>query len=126
MERYIKDARLQMFLEDANHMINDSYRTDACLHYPPHTIAIAVIVMVAIWNKDHLEHPGWESWFESLQFHDNHKAQIKEVQDLLLLLYDEHAQLEQTEIDKIMDRIPKHELISQPSASTAPLPANAS
>ena len=38
----------------------------------PHTIAIAVIIMAALWNGHHT----WENWYNELKFHENHKEKV--------------------------------------------------
>eukprot|EP00802_Teleaulax_amphioxeia_P020712 Tamp_21009.p2 GENE.Tamp_21009~~Tamp_21009.p2 ORF type:complete len:310 (+),score=67.97 Tamp_21009:30-932(+) len=123
MERYIKDANLPDLLQDAYHMINDSYRTDVCLHFPPHTIAIAVIIMAAIWhsgdrgNQANQGIQHWQRWFDGLHFHDNHKAQIKQVQQIMLELYDECNDLDSgldMGDDSVMAKLPRHDLGGQP------------
>ena len=122
MQRMIVDANLQMYLQDATHLINDSYRTDVCLYYPPHTIAIAAIIMAAIWNGQ----SSWQQWFDSLQFHEVHKAQIKEVQGMLLQFYDQYTCLDPAEMERIIDKVPNHEPVGKTSASSTTLPRSTS
>ena len=107
---------LEDYQQDAHNIINDSYRTDACLYYPPHAIAIAVLIMTAIYHGQ-----DYRAWYDSLQFHDNHRAQIGQVHQVMLTLYDDYSCIQQAEVDKIMDKIPKHDSVSQvPSSSNLP------
>jgi cyclin C len=116
MEKYIRELRLERYQQDAHNMINDSYRTDACLYYPPHAIAIAVLIMTAIYHGQ-----DFRPWYDSMQFHDNHRAQIGQVQQVMLTLYDDYSCIQQAEVDKILDKIPKHDSVSQvPSSSNLP------
>ncbi|EKX43736.1 hypothetical protein GUITHDRAFT_110191 [Guillardia theta CCMP2712] len=102
-ELYMKDAKLESCVHTAWQIINDSYRLDLCLYYPPHIIAIAVVQMAGAYhNYDTTE------WLKTLKFRDGHEKAIPEVQEKLLELYEDYSHLEHDEIMHILDKVPRH------------------
>jgi len=61
LKQYVADAMIKSstFLEIAWHLVNDSYRTDAMLIYPPHIVAMAAMLMVA--HKEGINLRPWLS-----------------------------------------------------------------
>mmetsp|Transcript_23471 Transcript_23471/g.63355 ORF Transcript_23471/g.63355 Transcript_23471/m.63355 type:complete len:172 (-) Transcript_23471:23-538(-) len=96
-------ARMAGVTETAWSLLNDSYRLDVCLFYPPHVIAIAVINIACSYMG-----VDASSWFESLTFVDNRREEVKQVEEELLVLYEEFSHLKPDEIARVLSKVPIH------------------
>ncbi|KAI9258545.1 cyclin-like protein [Sporodiniella umbellata] len=75
-------------LQYAWFIINDSYRTDICLLYPPHLIALSAIYLTVVLNTPEstfIESKDMKQWFASLTIDIN---SIIEISQELLAVYD--------------------------------------
>jgi cyclin C len=92
LPEYLADANLNDCLDTAWKLVNDSYRTDVLLLYPPHIIALACIYLVA-FQKD----KDVSQWFSELNVE---MKEIKEVCQEMIALFEiwnsdfEHAVFE--------------------------------
>lgn len=70
-------------------IINDSYRTDVCLLYPPHLIALSAIYLTVVLNQESIfagDHQrDMKQWFADLNV-DIHA--IIEISQEILSIYD--------------------------------------
>lgn len=57
--QYIANARLEHLLFDSWAVVNDSYKVDLCLQYPPHVIAIASMMVAAAMRDKSPEIARW-------------------------------------------------------------------
>lgn len=94
---------------DALRVCNDSLRTDACLLYYPHIIAMASILVAAVWSnrEQDKEVTSWLVDF-SVDFERVFEV-VKLMMDLYKLVktYDENRQ-----IDDLLKRLPRPQLQS--------------
>ena len=74
--RYLSDSNLHDCLETAWNIVNDSYRTDICLLYPPYLIALSAIYLASFLKDKDLK-----QWFSDLS------VEMAEVRSLSRFLY---------------------------------------
>jgi len=104
LQQYLKDAGLQEVVSTVWYLINDSYRLDLCLEYPPHITAIAAILVAGTY---HQQQAAVQAWFtQRLNFNDEHRQHVMHVADKLITMYEDHSHLEPEEIQQILDKIP--------------------
>lgn len=119
LQQYINDLCPDdtSLLQAAWTIVNDSYRTDACLLYPPSLIALSCIHMAAIMQKK----DKVKDWFADLNV-DMDK--IFEITRHLMHLYEVWKTYDEKEqLKEILSKVPKPRLASRPaSQSTDPQP----
>mmetsp|Transcript_56753 Transcript_56753/g.139275 ORF Transcript_56753/g.139275 Transcript_56753/m.139275 type:complete len:277 (-) Transcript_56753:270-1100(-) len=104
LQQYLSDAGLEGVISAAWYLINDSYRLDLCLQYPPHIIAIAAINIAGTYRE---QFAAVNSWFtERLNFNPEHRQQVKEVEEALLEMYEDYSHLEPDEIHELLEKLP--------------------
>ncbi|KAF7490871.1 Cyclin-C [Sarcoptes scabiei] len=96
----------ESILSTAWNVVNDSYRTDVCLLYPPHQIALACLHLACvITQKDH------KHWFAEL---NTDLDKVLEISKFLLNLYEMWNNFdEKKEISELLLKMPKPK--TQPS-----------
>lgn len=57
--QFVADAKLECLIDEAWAVINDSYKLDMCLQYPPYIIAIAAILIAAGLNDRAVQASTW-------------------------------------------------------------------
>jgi len=77
--------------------INDSLKTNLCLQYRPQVIGVAVLDLTGKAMKTKLPGPPAQEkwWYEAAPYHAT-PAQVEDVSDQLLSLYEGFTQLKQT------------------------------
>eukprot|EP00033_Pygsuia_biforma_P005285 GCRY01005819.1.p1 GENE.GCRY01005819.1~~GCRY01005819.1.p1 ORF type:complete len:258 (-),score=30.74 GCRY01005819.1:252-1025(-) len=75
---YLSDAKQDKLLQTAWYLVNDSYRTDLCLLYPPYMISLSCIYMAAVLANENML-----QWFSQLNVDMREIAAI--VQEMLNL-----------------------------------------
>jgi cyclin-C len=81
--QYMSDAGLKSYLQLAWLIVNDSYRTELCLLYPPYIIALAVIHIIYVTYEADIRRDV-RQWFASLNVDLN---EVLEVVASLLEMY---------------------------------------
>lgn len=71
--RYLSDSNLHECLETAWNIVNDSYRTDICLLYPPYLIALSAIYLASFLKEKDLK-----QWFSDLSVE---MAEVQRIQN---------------------------------------------
>lgn len=100
--QYVQDwPHKDLVLPVAWNVINDSYRTDICLLYPPHQIAIACLhIACVITEKDQ-----YKTWFAEL---NTDFDKILEITNHILTLYELWKNFdEKREIPHLLAQMPK-------------------
>lgn len=112
LQQYVNDLCPDdtSLLQAAWTIVNDSYRTDVCLLYPPSLIALACIHMAAIMQKK----DKVKEWFADLNV-DMEKI-IEITRHIMyfyeiLKTYDEKDQMKE-----ILNKVPKPRLAPRPSS----------
>lgn len=102
MVQYCADAHLTDLLATAWPILNDSFRSDACLLYPPYLIAIACIFMAGT-----LQDRDMRDWIASLQIETQ---DVIDVTQLLTSMYNSPApvRLTGTHVDVINNKLQSH------------------
>lgn len=96
----------QQLLQTAWCLVNDSYRTDICLLYPPSMVALACLQMACVLlKKDYCK-----QWFIDLNIDFD---KIIEITRHLTSLYDLLKTYEDKEIKDILAKVPKPRLSNQ-------------
>jgi len=98
---FVKDANAMHCLKSAWYIVNDSFSTDCCLHYFPHMIAIAALQLAAAY-QDHDLQP----WLRGLNLQSEHKKNINEIMEELLKLFENGAQPDRKEMERLLDKLP--------------------
>ena len=81
--QYMSDAGLKAYLQFAWLIVNDSYRTELCLLYPPHITALAVIHIIYVTYESDIK-SDVRQWFASLNVD---LSEVLEVVASLLEMY---------------------------------------
>uniref|UniRef100_A0A6U5C647 Cyclin-like domain-containing protein n=1 Tax=Hemiselmis andersenii TaxID=464988 RepID=A0A6U5C647_HEMAN len=104
LQQYLADSNLQDVASTAWYLINDSYRLDLCLEYPPHIVAIAAIRVAGTYAN---QRATVDSWFnERLTFNAEHRSHVNQVVEQLISMYEEYSHLEPEEIQQLLNKIP--------------------
>ncbi|TPX40527.1 hypothetical protein SeLEV6574_g06569 [Synchytrium endobioticum] len=87
-------------------IVNDTYRTDALLIYPPHMIALTAILMSCVMNEEHIKqekpHLDLRAWFADLNINMEEIACItQEILDLWQV-WDEY---DETQVSSILRKL---------------------
>merc|ERR1711879_1074097 len=85
------------FLENAWDLVNDSYRTDVMLMYPPHIVALAAMMMIA-----HKDGVNLRPWLATLNVD---MKEVWGVLETLLDLYIVWNKMSDDEIGSILNKI---------------------
>ncbi|KAJ3328141.1 hypothetical protein HDU76_010519 [Blyttiomyces sp. JEL0837] len=127
---YVQDLKLdKSFLQTAWYIVNDCYKCDLPLLYPPHMIALAAIYLASALNAEAAKGADFTSWFASLNV---------EMEDLIVItqdifdLYQVMGEYSDDEIPQILERLntslgtlPTTPIVSTPPGSTPqPQPLN--
>lgn len=99
-------------LPTAWNVVNDSYRTDVCLLYPPHQIALACLhIACVITQKD------CKQWFAEL---NTDLDKVLEITRYILNLFEMWKNFdEKKEIPSLLAKMPKPTLTARPSSQNA-------
>lgn len=102
MMQYASDAGLTDLLATAWPMLNDSFRSDACLLYPPYIIAIACLFMAGT-----MQDRDMRAWIASLKIETQ---DVIEAIQLLTSMYNAPApiRLALAHLDVINNRLQSH------------------
>ncbi|KAH7331698.1 hypothetical protein KP509_20G046800 [Ceratopteris richardii] len=84
--RFLQDAGLNELIQDAWSLVNDTYKTDLVLMYPPHMIALSCIFLSSV-----LKEKDTISWFEDLRIDLN---MLKNICMVMLDFYDNYQHVE--------------------------------
>lgn len=105
LTQYVQDWRdKDIILPVAWHVINDSYRTDIPLLYPPHQIAIACLHMACVITQQDI----YKTWFAEL---NTDFDKILEITRQMLNLYEMWKSFEPVrEIPQLHNQMPKPNL----------------
>lgn len=90
--RFLQDAGLTDLVLDSWSLVNDTYKTDLVLMYPPHMIALSCIFLASI-----LKERDTISWFEGLRID---LSVLKNICMVILDFYDNYQQ-----VDPLDDRV---------------------
>lgn len=111
LTQYVADlGQEDILLPTAWRIVNDSYRCDICLLYPPYLVALASIHMAAVVHKKDIK-----AWFAELSVDMGRVLEITtQILDLYKLWkrYDENK-----EMPDLIEKIPKPKLAKSPSPS---------
>lgn len=113
LTQYVQDWREKdIILPVAWHVINDSYRTDIPLLYPPHQIAIACLHMACVITQQDI----YKTWFAEL---NTDFDKILEITRHMLNLYETWKSFEPVrEIPQLHNQMPKPNLNTQSNKAT--------
>jgi len=95
----LQDGNLTDFTSYTWSLVNDSYRTDLILMYPPFMIALACIYIASV-----LKEKDTRSWFEELRVDMN---VIKTIALELLDFYDNYRQIPDERISAAVNKLPQ-------------------
>ena len=114
MKQYPKEKEV---VQDARRIANDSLRTDACLLYPPHQIAIACLMTAVTVNKREDE---FKKYFQEL---NTDYDEIFEIVKMILHSYKLHISVYEKEenipyIKSLFAKMPKPQAISSGLSQT--------
>lgn len=101
--QYMSDAGLKNYLQFAWLMINDSYRTELCLLYPPYMVALAVIHIIYVTYEQDIKRDV-RQWLIALNVDLN---EVLEVVTALLEMYHTWVTYEPSRVHEILRRISK-------------------
>eukprot|EP01083_Nonionella_stella_P075509 205321_1 len=93
LTKYLMDCNMQQSIQTAWEIVNDSYRTDLCLLYPPYMIAIACVHMTASFHKK-----DCKQWLKALQVDQREVLLI--VQEILLYYEQTNRSGAETDTDR--------------------------
>lgn len=113
LTQYIADlGQQESLLPMAWRIVNDTYRCDVCLTYPPYLVALACIHMAAIVNKKDVK-----AWFTELSVD---MGKIMEITTQILDLYKLWKHYDETkEVPELVEKMPKPKLAKSPSPPEA-------
>jgi cyclin C len=113
LTQYVSDLGLQdSILPTAWRIVNDTYRCDVSLMYPPYLIALTCIHMAAVVTKKDVK-----GWFSELSV-DMEK--ILEITTQILDLYKLWKKYDEAkEVPDLLTRIPKPKFVKSPSPTEA-------
>ncbi|ELR20433.1 CyclinC, putative [Acanthamoeba castellanii str. Neff] len=98
LTQFTSDAVMSLnFLENAWYLVNDSYRTDVMLMYPPHIVALAAMMMIA-----HKDGVNLRPWLATLNVD---MKEVWVVLETLLDLYIVWNKMSDDEIGSILNKI---------------------
>lgn len=111
LTQYIADlGQEDILLPTAWKIVNDTYRSDICLLYPPYLVALACIHMAAVVQKKDVK-----AWFTELSVD---MGKILEISTLILDLYKTWKRFEEArEVPELLAKAPKPKLSKSPSPS---------
>ncbi|ORX89158.1 cyclin C [Basidiobolus meristosporus CBS 931.73] len=100
---YMADLKLgRSCLQTAWFIVNDSYRTNLCLLYPPHMIALAAIYLMCSLYPEHVEKRDMRQWFADLQVEIE---QIVEITQELITLYEFWSDFKEDKVPAIINKL---------------------
>jgi len=100
MTQFIADIGVEnVLLQTAWSILNDSYRTDICVLYPPYLIALTCIYMASVLLPCDLK-----QWFAELSVD---MKEIAEITSELVDLYDIWGRIDGSDMEKILQKLPK-------------------
>ncbi|KJE91914.1 cyclin C [Capsaspora owczarzaki ATCC 30864] len=108
----------KQLLTTAWFILNDSYRTDLCLQYPPYMIALAALYLACIMKEKQLS-PKMVEWFAELNVNPE---ELIEIATPILALYEtwETFSSDKQAVRDALSRIPKPERAAAAAAAAAP------
>ena len=109
LTQYIMDmGQKDSLLPTAWKIVNDTYRCDVCLMYPPYLVALACIHMAAVVSKKDVK-----AWFSELSVD---MGKVLEITTQILELYRLWKRHDEAkEMPELIERLPKPKLAKSPS-----------
>ena len=109
LTQYISDlGQEDILLPTAWKIVNDTYRSDICLVYPPYLVALAAIHMAAVVQKKDVK-----AWFTELSVD---MGKVLEISALILDLYKLWKKFDEgREVSELLAKAPKPKLSKSPS-----------
>ena len=109
LTQYVTDlGQEDILLPTAWRIVNDTYRSDICLLYPPYLIALACIHMAAVVHKKDVK-----AWFAELSIDMN---KVLEITTFILDLYKLWKRYDEAkETPELLEKLPKPKLAKSPS-----------
>ena len=111
LTQYVADlGQEDILLPTAWKIVNDSYRSDVCLMYPPYLIALASIHMAAVVHKKDVK-----AWFVELSVD---MSKVLEITTQILELYKLWKRYDETkEVPDLIEKMAKPKIAKSPSSS---------
>lgn len=111
LTQYVADlGQEDILLPTAWRIVNDSYRCDVCLTFPPYLIALASIHMAAVVHKKDVK-----AWFAELSVD---MSKVLEITTQILDLYKLWKRYDETkEVPDLIEKMAKPKLAKSPSPS---------
>eukprot|EP00123_Amoebidium_parasiticum_P002932 comp14216_c1_seq1/m.10192 comp14216_c1_seq1/g.10192 ORF comp14216_c1_seq1/g.10192 comp14216_c1_seq1/m.10192 type:complete len:292 (-) comp14216_c1_seq1:58-933(-) len=107
---YVDHAKFgKEILTDAWHILNDSYRTDMCLQYPPHVLALSAMYLATVANDsdgklNHTKRAEAKTWFAELNVDLEQILVVCRIMFDMYRLWDEYSL---SAVKAILKKIPR-------------------
>jgi cyclin C len=100
--QYMFDAGLKHYLQFAWLVLNDSYRTNICLFYPPYIVALATIYIIYVSYEHEIMTIDLRTWFLCLNVN---MEEIIQVVKIILEMYKTSTHYQPSNAELILEKL---------------------